>query len=143
MALVFPLADAGSTHHVDWRSPISMLICYVAAILCAVGHHVLNSCLHGKAVENFAFDQQWVARSGNAFAYMVKVLLVLATGTAYCQCVWQKAKQRPTKIGHFDSMFGVLDNILELRHLQFWLRRPILVLTVLIIWYDISQSILS
>lgn len=137
------LADTSSTHHVHWRSPTSMLVCYVAAVFCAVGHHVLNLFIHGKAVETLPVDQQWVVRGGIALAYMVKVLLVLATGIAYCQCVWQKARQRPTKIEHFDILFGAMDNILELRRLRFWLRRPILGVTILVIWYDILQSISS
>jgi hypothetical protein len=135
MGTAVHLPGSGLPQQIDLCLPISMLVCYITAILCAVGHHILNLRLHGKPVEELSINQQWVARSGNALAYMVKVLLVLATGTAYCQCIWQKVKERPTRIGHFDTLFGVQDNVLELRRLRFWVRRPTLALTVLILWY--------
>ncbi|OAG42788.1 hypothetical protein AYO21_03071 [Fonsecaea monophora] len=56
------------------------------AIVLAVGHHVLNLTLDGRPVSAGPVEQQWVSRAGNALAYLVKVVLVLATGTAYVQC---------------------------------------------------------
>lgn len=125
----------GPPHSIDWYGPSVMFVCFVGAIILAIGHHILNLQLEGKAITEFILDQQWVSRSGNAIAYLVKLLLVLATGTSYFQCVWHHSRGRPTKISQFDSMFGVLDNIFELRHLAFWFRRPILLWTVAIVWY--------
>jgi hypothetical protein len=124
-----------ASHPVDWHGPLVMFACFVGAIFFAVGHHVLNLCLQGKVTTEFPIDQQWISRGENAVAYTVKLLLVLATGTAYVQCVWHHARGRPTKITHFDTMFGVLDNIVDLRHLRFWFRRPILLGTVAVVWY--------
>ncbi|OQV00592.1 hypothetical protein CLAIMM_06069 [Cladophialophora immunda] len=119
---------------IDWRGPIVMFLCFLGAVTFAVGHHVLNLKLQGRAVAEVSVDQQWVSRAGNALAYLVKVLLVLADGIAYFQCVWHHARGRPTKLSQFDSMFGALDNVLEFRHLSFWFRRPLLLLGVVVVW---------
>ncbi|KAL2423855.1 hypothetical protein ABEF95_008619 [Exophiala dermatitidis] len=111
-----------------------MLLCFTSSVVLAIGHHVLNLCLASKDVAELPVNQQWVSRGENALAYLVKILLVLATGTAYFQCVWHNARGRPTKISHFDSMFGALDNIVVLRHVRFWYRKPVLVMIVVIIW---------
>lgn len=140
MRACLPSTRDGSRHDIDWRGPSVMIFCFSLAILFAIGHHLLNICLDGKAVAEISLDQQWISRAVNAMAYMVKMLLVVATGIAYFQFVWQHARRRPLKIADFDSMFGSLDNIFELRHARFWLRRPILMLTVLIIWYDALQQ---
>ncbi|KAL2394035.1 hypothetical protein ABEF93_002634 [Exophiala dermatitidis] len=111
-----------------------MLLCFTSSVVLAIGHHVLNLCLASKVVAELPVNQQWVSRGENALAYLVKVLLVLATGTAYFQCVWHNARGRPTKISHFDSMFGALDNIVVLRHVRFWYRKPVLAMIVIVIW---------
>ncbi|KAJ9500063.1 hypothetical protein H2202_004454 [Exophiala xenobiotica] len=119
---------------IDWRGPLLMLTCFVGAVVLATGHHIFNSYLDGVPVAQFALGQQRVSRVENATAYVVKLLLVLTTSTAYFQSVWHHARCRPTKIGQFDTMFGALDNIFELGHLGFWLRRPVLVASVMIVW---------
>jgi hypothetical protein len=125
---------------IDWRGPLLMLTCFVGAVILATGHHIFNSHLDGVPVAQFALDQQWVSRAENATAYVVKLLLLLATSTAYFQSVWHHARCRPTKISQFDTMFGALDNIFELRHFGFWLRRPVLVASVMIVWYVPPQA---
>ncbi|KIX94157.1 uncharacterized protein Z520_10183 [Fonsecaea multimorphosa CBS 102226] len=119
---------------IDWRGPVVMFLCFLGAITSAIGHHVLNLKLQGRAVAAVSVDQQWIFRAGNALAYLVKVLLVLAASTAYFQRVWHHARGRSMKLSQFDYMFGALDNILELRHLAFWVRRPVLLLAVAIVW---------
>ncbi|EXJ60638.1 hypothetical protein A1O7_04791 [Cladophialophora yegresii CBS 114405] len=118
----------------DWRTPTAMFSSFLSAVLVAIAHHILNLKLDGREVAELAVDQQWISRIGNALAYVVKVLLVLATGTAYFQRVWHHARGKPTKLNQFDSLFGVQDSILEFRHAKFWLRRPILLLVALILW---------
>jgi hypothetical protein len=112
-----------------------MFTSFLSAVLFAIAHHVLNLNLDGKEVTELAVGQQWISRSGNALAYVVKVLLVLATGTAYFQRVWHHARGKPTKLSQFDSLFGVQESILEFRHVIFWFRRPILLLAALILWW--------
>ena len=135
MGGLFALKADVATHAVERRGPTIMFTSFLGAVLFAVGHHILNLKLDGKAVGDIAVDQQWISRAGNALAYIVKVLLVLATGTAYFQRVWHHARGKPTKLSQFDSLLGVPDNILELRHAVFWFRRPILLLAVLVLWY--------
>ncbi|ETI24513.1 hypothetical protein G647_03882 [Cladophialophora carrionii CBS 160.54] len=118
----------------DWRTPIIMVTAFPSAILFAVAHHILNLKLDGREVTELAVDQQWISRAGNALAYVVKVLLLLATGTAYFQRVWHHARGKPTKLSQFDSLFGVQDSIFEFRHVKFWLRRPVLLLVAMVLW---------
>ena len=132
--------DGTSSHTVDSRVPLVMFTSFCGAVLLAIAHHVLNFKLHGKEITELAWDQQWISRAGNALAYVVKVLLVLATGTAYFQRVWYHARGKPTKLSHFDSLFGTPDSVLEFRHALFWLRRPVLLVVVLILWYVSCHS---
>lgn len=134
MGLLSDLKGNGWNHDIAWRGPTVMFASLLGALALAIGHHILNLNLAGKAVTDVAVDQQWISRAENAIAYIVKVLLVLATGIAYFQCVWQNARGKPTKIRHFDALFGVQDNLLEFRHVAFWCRRPVLLLTIVILW---------
>ncbi|OAL33093.1 hypothetical protein AYO20_07575 [Fonsecaea nubica] len=102
---------------IHWHGPIVMFLCFIGAIALAVGHHILSLTLDGRPVSAVPVEQQWVSRAANALAYLVKVLLVLATGTA-----------------QFDAMFGVLDNVFEFHHLGFWMRRPVLLVVVVVLW---------
>jgi len=72
---------------------------------------------------------------GIGVAYLVTVLPALATGTAYFQCVWSEAREKPTNIGQFDWMFGALDNLLEIRHIHFWFKKSFPIMAVVIVWY--------
>lgn len=111
-----------------------MFTSFFGAVIFAIGHHILNLKLDRKQVAQLAVDQQWISNAENTLAYAVKVLLVLATGTAYFQRVWHHARGKPTKLSEFDSLFGVQDSLLEFRHVAFWFRRPILLVGVLILW---------
>ena len=135
MGAILPSKGDGSVHAIDWRAPVVMFSSFAGAVLFAIAHHVLNLKLDGKEITELAVSQQWISRAGNALAYIVKMLLVLATGTAYFQRVWHHARGKPTKLSQFDSLFGVQDSILEFRHVTFWLRRPVLLLLIIILWY--------
>jgi hypothetical protein len=130
-----------SSRVIDWSASTIMLISFIGAVLFAIAHHVLNTQLDGKEVSELAVDQEWITRVENVAAYLVKMLLVLATGIAYFQRIWYHARGRPTKLSQFDSLFGAQDSVLEFRHAPFWLRRPILLLIVLIIWYVCLDSL--
>jgi len=128
---------------VHWRAPTRVVLCLFGGITLALTHHVLSLHLHGMAVTDLSLTQPWVIRVSSALAYLVKVLLVVSAGAAYFQCVWQEARKTPTSIGHFDSMFGALDNVFEFSDLRFWLRRPVLTLTATIVWYVSLSPLLS
>ncbi len=55
-------------------------------------------------------------------ANIVKLVLVLATGTAYFQCVWHHARCRPTKISQFDTIVRSLGQYIRTSTL--WILAP-------------------
>ena len=56
------------------------------------------------------FKQQIVTSADTASAFMIKVLLAVATATAYRQHLWYSMRAESVEIRSMDSMFGILGN---------------------------------
>jgi hypothetical protein len=116
-----------------WRVPTVMFGSLLLGIGFALGHHFYFAAWNNKLVQS-SDEQQWVARVGTGFAFLVKMFLAIATGTAYVQQLWLDLKSRPVTVESADSMFSVLANANELWDLRIWVYRPLLLLLAVITW---------
>lgn len=111
----------------------------VLGIGLALGHHFYYMNWNDRVVQN-SDEQQWVARIGTGFAFLVKMFLAIATCTAYVQQLWLDMTGRPVTIENADSLFAVLTNANEFWDLRCWIYRPFLVLLALVTWLVLSLS---
>jgi hypothetical protein len=118
---------------IHWRVPTVLISSFVIGIIGAIAHHVFYTAIHQQIVK-FDSEQRLVISSGNALAFLVKVSLAVSAATAFTQCLWFSLRTDSVVLRRMDSMFGVLDNPMEFRHLRFWLGHPVLALTALTTW---------
>jgi hypothetical protein len=118
---------------IHWRAPTFMLGAFLAGLAFALGHHFFYKRLDGVTVKSNT-QQQWVIRGGSAFAFCVKVLLVVSTGTAFAQNLWLSLSWNAHIVSDVDSMFAVLGNALKFANLKLWFKHPILFIIALFTW---------
>ncbi|OAP59533.1 hypothetical protein AYL99_06831 [Fonsecaea erecta] len=130
-----PNATLSSTRRrrIHWRAPTLMASSFIAALIGAVSHHILYSCVDGRAI-TFDFEQQVVTSAGSALAFVVKVLLATSSSIAFTQCMWSSMRSQCVEVRSMDSLFSVLGNPFVLLDLRFWLGHPILTLTAATTW---------
>ena len=90
-----------------WRVPTIMIGALLSGILFAIGHHLFYARYDGALVQG-SMGQKWVNRIGTAFAFLVKMFLAIAAGSAYVQRQWLSLGSRGYRIGQVDSLFGIL-----------------------------------
>lgn len=110
-----------------------MITCYVVGVVFAVAYHVFYYMMNGRAVQS-NFEQQVVTSAGTAFAFVIKVLLAVATATAYNQYLWYTMRTDSVEIRSMDSMFGIPGNPWGFLNVRFWIGRPVLALIAVVTW---------
>ena len=69
---------------IHWYKPALMISLALLGLLAALGHHLFNSGLHGRKVQ----DAEWPQRWGIALAFFIKMVLTGAVQCAYTQSAW-------------------------------------------------------
>lgn len=131
---------------IHWASPLLILCPWVAAGLFALGHHLYYRNLAGQISSTGYLDvaghsisrQQLHISIGNAFAYLVRTLLSLATTTAYTQAFWYFVKQvrNNATFSELDCTYAILSNVLGLFHIKAWRTYSVLLLIAVTCWYS-------
>ena len=99
-----------------------------------MGHHLFYRHWNGQAIDDAAWSQEWINRSGTGFAFLVKMLLTIATGTAYVQHFWMSVKTKTLQIKSIDTMAEVLQNALQLFDFRVWFVQPVLAVVAMVTW---------
>ena len=127
-----------------WTSA-GMFAALAVAVALAMGHHFFYAHLAGTTMPEGDFwkhswftlsRQQFNLTIGNAFAFLIKASLGIAVSIAYAQLFWQAIQSQPAKISSIDVMYSALSDLTTVARVKVWWRHPLLLLFVLIIWYD-------
>lgn len=98
-----------------WHSSFSMYISFIFGLLCAVGHHIFYSSLHGKPAES----QTEMLRYGTFLAYAAKAGFSAAAISAFKQRIWVTVRSRFMSISALDSMFAAAEDMTALVNWEF------------------------
>lgn len=98
-----------------WHPSLSMYICFLFGILCAVGHHIYYASLDGQVAEN----QSEMLRYGTILAYAAKAGFSAAVISAFKQRVWVTVRSRFMSIRALDSMFAAAEDMVAMLDFEF------------------------
>lgn len=110
-----------------------MIASALTGIIFAIAHHAFYSHYNGK-IANDERDQRFVISAGTSFAFLLKMFLAIATGTAYVQNFWRSVKRLPNSINHIDTLYSVLSNPLSFWNLRLWGGHLVLAALALVTW---------
>lgn len=129
---------------IPWQAPTTIILSLLCGLMFAVGHHLFYRHLDGHEVKTEDFKifgsdvppQQLNVAIGTAFAFLVKASLVTAVSTAYLQLLWRAllCSARASTLGHLDTAFSGLNNIISLAKVWVWRRWPMLFLLAISAW---------
>jgi hypothetical protein len=87
-----------------------MLGSLLAGTAAAVGHHFFYMHYDNRSVRNTT-EQKYLSNGGTAFAFLVKMFLAIATGTAYVQLFWRSLRNEGYRLERVDRPYSVLGNV--------------------------------
>lgn len=119
---------------IHWRVPTVMLGSLLAGTVAAVGHHLFYKHYDNQPVRDIS-EQKYLSNGGTAFAFLVKMFLAIATGTAYIQLFWLSLRTTSRSLGKVDRLYSVLGNITVFWDLSLWFRNPLLSTLAIVTWY--------
>jgi hypothetical protein len=111
-----------------------MISSFTAGGIFILVHHLFYQSLHHQATNNALFQQQVNTGIGTAFAFIVKMFLMIAVGTGYWQMFWGQVKRRPVPVEGVDVLSNILENGLQFLSLKTLGRFPLLGLIAAITW---------
>jgi hypothetical protein len=111
-----------------------MILSFIAGALFILGHHLFYQSLHHKPTSNAVFQQQINTGIGTAFAFIVKMFLVISVGTGFWQIFWLQIRRRPVLIERVDVLTGVLEDSSGFLSVKTIGQFPILFLVAAITW---------
>ncbi|KAI5464468.1 hypothetical protein BGZ63DRAFT_503248 [Mariannaea sp. PMI_226] len=128
---------------VHWRSPVTMILFFLGATGCAIGHHFYYSRLDGTVVTNTSSrwdlesvrnGQEWAIRFGTAFAFLVKTLFAAAVAIAFQQRLWVTARKRTMSVAGLDAMFAAANSITSLTNFEFLHKAKVGAVLAILVW---------
>ena len=123
----------GDSRKIHWVQPAIMGATFLGGIALVLGHHFFYIHWDGRQVTSTT-EQQWIIRGGTAFAFCIKILLVLTASQAFVQQLWLILEEIPFKMSSVDRFFAVLGNPLEFADVKLWLQVPLLAAMAVIAW---------
>jgi len=130
-------------HFPGMKSYIFMFSLFVVGIATAVGQHILYQYLDGKVVDDVPVSQTWIIRSGTAFAFLFKTVLVAATGIAFIQGFWYVIRRKALTVRGIDATFSALYNPLSFFSLDLLLETRFLFVISIVSWCIPISAIIS
>ncbi|QDS72737.1 hypothetical protein FKW77_003922 [Venturia effusa] len=119
---------------IHWKAPSIMISSLLLGLAFILGHHFFYQSLHHTPTGGAVFEQQINTGIGTAFAFIVRMFLVIAIGTAYWQLFWHQVKARPTPVAQLDTMSSILGSVLEFFSIRTMVRFPLMAFMAAIIW---------
>ena len=119
---------------VHWLQPTYVLLCILAGIALAVGHHFYYLSLSGSLAGSES-RQQWAITFGSSFAYLVVHILGAAMVFAYSQYMWSLIRQRAYTIESLDQLFSMTSDPRGLLNWEIIRHGKLAVLMCLAVWY--------
>lgn len=119
---------------IHWWVPTVMLGSLLAGTAAAVGHHLFYNHYNDMPVRD-STEQRYISNGGTAFAFLVKMFLAIATGTAYVQLFWLSLKTASRRLERVDRLYSILGNVTLFWDLGLWFRNPLLSTLAIVTWY--------
>jgi hypothetical protein len=134
-----------SCHNFHWYIPTVIISCFLAGLICAVGHHSFYQSLDGNVVHSSSFvsklhvsSQRFNIAIGNVFATLVASFLATVISAVYIQLVWRSIRAQPTKLALVDTLFYANKSPTAVLSVDLWRKHYGLAILALAFWYDIS-----
>jgi hypothetical protein len=124
---------------IDWKVPAIMSTSMILGVVFIIGHHLFYRSLHHTPTGDAIFAQQINTGIGTAFAFIIRMFLVIAAGTAYWQLFWHQVKKRPTTMSSLDTLNSITLNAFQFFRVRTLFRFPIMALVALILWYTLRE----
>ncbi|KAE9377871.1 hypothetical protein N431DRAFT_500616 [Stipitochalara longipes BDJ] len=118
---------------VHWLQPTYVLLCILAGIVLALGHHFYYYSLSGSPAGSQS-HQQWAITFGSSFAYLVIHILGAAIVVAYSQYTWSLIRQRAYTIESLDNLFSMTSDPRGLLNWEVLKHGKVAVLMCLAVW---------
>lgn len=112
---------------------IFMILAFLFGVASAIAHDRFYAHFHHRLVGT-GFEQNVVHSTGNALAFLTKLLLALAAGIAYTQHFWLNSSQTPATIDQIDSMTSIFSNIFYFLDFTVWTQHIILWIIAVVVW---------
>jgi hypothetical protein len=128
-------ATSAPRQGVHWKAPFVMLSSLLLGLVFIIGNHLFYQSLHHTPTGDAVFEQGVNTGLGTAFAFLVRMFLVVAVVTAYWQVFWHQVKARPTPVAHLDTMSSILGSAIEFLSIRTLFRFPLMAFMAIIIWY--------
>jgi hypothetical protein len=133
-----PRGVTGPVQRIHWRAPTSMILFLLFGVVFAIGHHCFYAWLDTQIVNDTddawgLTSQQWRLRTGNGFAFLVKVALAAATIVAYQQCVWADLEKLHS-VRTIDAMFCSTGDFVSYLRAGFLVRASPLPFVAAVVW---------
>ena len=129
-------AQPDDTHRMDrihWRVPTVMIASAVSGILFAISHHYFYLYFDKRRARS-ANEQSYVINVGTALAFLVKIFLAIATGTAYVQQLWLHIKKSPKSVSQVDALFSILHDATLFWNMKLWFTHLALAVLAVVTW---------
>ena len=117
----------------QWNKITSMFGSLFIGVLLAIAHAVFYWWLNGKEVDD-TLPQAWVTNIGTAFAFLVRMFLVMAASIAFVQHQWRNMKAQTFEVNEIDNITTMLEDVFALLNVRLWTKVPTLVIIAIITW---------
>lgn len=102
----------------SWRAPATILFAFALGLGVAVAHHLMGLSLDKRPVDQVPVSQGWIARFSSALAFLVKMALATAVGTAYIQHQRLRFREQSFETRAVDILTSVLGNAFSFLHVE-------------------------
>ncbi|KXJ88625.1 hypothetical protein Micbo1qcDRAFT_185114 [Microdochium bolleyi] len=107
-----------------------MYLFFLFGLLCAVGHHIFYSTLHGRIADR----QLEMLRYGAVLAFATKAGLVAAVIVAFRQRLWLTVRSKLLSVAALDSLFAATDDITALWNLEIYRTASVAMTLASFVW---------
>lgn len=147
MILPHIMISSNAERSIYWKTCITMILALISGFLFALGHHLYYSNLASTPVPDGNHralgglsKQQANLTVGNLFAFLVKASFAVSVSAAYTQVAWRTVKRQHNTLSVLDAVFSAVNNIAPLVRISVWWKYQMLLLIVLISWYNSSKQ---
>lgn len=110
---------------IGWRTPLTIIIAFVIAVVIAVAHYCYCQFLNHKFIES-TIPQSWNNAISVAFAHAFSTALAASASTAYTQLLWWYLRRQDIPLSKIDTLFSLNSNAIHLRDVSILKVVPIL-----------------
>jgi hypothetical protein len=126
---------------IHWKAPMVMSVSMILGVVFVFGHHFFYHSLHHTPTNEAVFQQEVNTGIGTAFAFLIRMFLVISVGTAYWQLFWLQVKRKPTSLESLDTLISILENAFKFFNVRTLASFPVLAIVAIVLWYEHSIKV--